>query len=104
VRVSPPTWITPRNGPDVYGPCIESVRPAISRIINRPPCEMVEVFLDGVSIGLAPDLLMNLPMMDVESIEFLHPLQAARWGYDASLYGALVIWTRGRGPHARRER
>jgi hypothetical protein len=102
-----PGWYEVRPGaPAVYGPCIQSSRPAIIPIVrgsDNPEvsqCQMVEVFLDGMAVGLAPELLQALPLMDLESVEFFHPFQAGQWGYEASIYGALVLWTRGRGPHA----
>jgi hypothetical protein len=107
VQVMEPGWYEVRRGaPAVYGPCIQSSRPAIIPIVRgtdtpeTSQCQMVEVFLDGVAIGLAAEQLLTLPLMDLESVEFLHPFQAGQWGYEASLYGALVLWTRGRGPHA----
>jgi hypothetical protein len=37
---------------------------------------------------------------DFESIEYSPPAEAAqKYGMDAGTYGALLLWTRGRGPH-----
>jgi hypothetical protein len=39
-------------------------------------------------------------MQNIESFEYLSPVEAGQqYGLDASANGALVIWTRGRGPH-----
>jgi hypothetical protein len=91
------------------GVCIESTA-AMRRLTvperrtDYPWCEMVTVVLDGVVIGRVGDLFETIPTMDIESIESLRPLAAIQWGLQASANGALVIWTRGRGPHARRSR
>jgi hypothetical protein len=98
--VTPPGWVVtdPATGPD-YGPCIQSGRVVYST--QAAPCEMVEVIFDGVSIdpGRAPSFLYRLNLDGVESIQYVPPLAAARWGFRASANGALLIWTRGRGPH-----
>lgn len=96
-------WNTRPGAPSTYGPCIQSSRRIASfpGNPNVPQCQMVEVVLDGVPLdgGTAPEFLRALSLNNVESIEFLHPLEATRWGYEATLYGAVVIWTRGSGPH-----
>lgn len=81
---------------DVRGsPCIESVRgPTGGR-----GCRMVAVVVDGVVTGMGPREVRGLRVQDWESIEFLSGAEAGfRYGPEAS-GGALVLWTRGFGPH-----
>jgi hypothetical protein len=107
VQIMPPRWWSLVEGSmitDFYGACIQTNR-QIARLAPIPTpyplCEMVEVIFNGMSVGLAGDFLETLDLTDVESMEFLHPLAAGmEWGLRASGNGALVIWTRGRGPHA----
>jgi len=65
-------------------------------------CEMVEVFVDGVSLPSAPDVvgpLLRGGLHDYERIEYLGPVEAAQWGFRANQAGALFLWTRvGGGP------
>lgn len=84
----------------VLGTCVESNR-ALARLQQRPACEMVPVILDGVPVGGPSQFLRNLKVGDFESIQFVSALDGAiRYGLDAaSAGGALVLWTRGRGPH-----
>ncbi len=88
--------------------CIMTNR-RIQRLMEGPPprgepCrEMVALVIDGTRIG-APDaanVLLGLSMSDVESIEFLQPMQAATlYGTGGNVAnGVVVIWTRGKGPY-----
>jgi hypothetical protein len=92
-----------------YGLCVESSR-ALHRyaVLEKqtllPWCESIAVVVDGVTAIRGLEQLITLPLWEVESIEFLPPLGALRWGQRAAVNGALVIWTRGRGPHRDPER
>ena len=83
--------------------CIEVVRRMLSIPDPgrpQPECEPVVFVLDGVVIGEPHDMLRSLRISDMERVEMLQPVDAGtRYGLDAGTYGALVIWTRGRGPH-----
>jgi hypothetical protein len=82
--------------------CVESTRRYISmRDIGRSPaCDMVVVVLDGVVIGNGGQLLGGMQIGHYESIEYVPPVQAGqRYGMEASAKGAVVLWTRGFGPH-----
>lgn len=88
-----------------YGLCVEASRampryaaPA-ERESHYPWCESIAVVVDGIIAIRGLEMLHTLPIWEVESIEFLPPLGAIRWGERAAINGALVIWTRGRGPH-----
>lgn len=86
--------------------CIESTR----RIIGMRPhdderCGMVVVVVDGVPIGDPMGFLRHANLSEYESVEYLSPVEAgAQYGLEASEKGALVLWTRGRGPHRSAER
>lgn len=86
---------------DVRGsPCIESVRAGS----GGPRCHMVAIVVDGVVTGMDPRDVRSLRVRDWESIEFLSGADAGfRYGPEAS-GGALVLWTRGFGPHRSEER
>ncbi len=67
-------------------------------------CLMVAIVIDGTDTGLdgvdALRFVQGLQVSDWESIEYLSPVDAGfRYGLRASDRGALVLWTRGRGPH-----
>jgi hypothetical protein len=84
--------------------CVESVR-RLARL--QPPdgvegtfCEMVAVIVDGVPAFHGGALLRNMSARELESVEFLGPLDAGgRYGARAGQTGALLLWTRGRGPY-----
>jgi hypothetical protein len=87
-----------------YGICVESARAmhryaVLDRQTDLPWCEMIAVVVDGAPVVRGAEMLLALPLWQVESIEFLPPLGALRWGERAAINGAIVIWTRGRGPH-----
>jgi hypothetical protein len=88
-----------------YGICVEATRamprfaPPAEQQTRYPWCEGIAVVVDGMVATRGLEMLHALPIWEVESIEFLPPLGAIQWGDRAALNGALVIWTRGRGPH-----
>jgi hypothetical protein len=67
-------------------------------------CSPVVLIVDGAVAGDA-FLLADLRLNNVESMEYLRPTEAGpRFGPDAAAFGAIVVWTRGRGPHRSAER
>lgn len=84
--------------------CLESSR-RLERLrtppgIETPFCDMMVVVVDGVRIFQPGHYLRGLSVEMFESVEVLNPLDAGvRYGVDASNAGALLLWTRGRGPH-----
>jgi hypothetical protein len=80
--------------------CVESNR-RVMRITDVPACEQVQVFVDGVRDPDGALLLRNLPASEIESIEFLPAIQAQmKFGVGGNTAnGAVVIYTRGRGPY-----
>jgi hypothetical protein len=69
-------------------------------------CAMVQVVIDGVRIPddeYAPvmDLIQGMAISEIESLEYLAPVQAATYfGIGGNVSnGALVIYTRGKGPY-----
>lgn len=80
--------------------CVESNR-RVMRVTDVPTCEQVEVILDGMRMPDGQYLLRTLPASEIESIEFLPAIQAQmRYGIGGnSANGAVVIFTRGRGPY-----
>lgn len=87
-----------------WGVCIESSR-ALQRFAvpeqqtTLPWCEMIAIIIDGAPALRGSEMLKAMRLRQVESIEFLPPTGALRWGERAAINGALVIWTRGQGPH-----
>jgi len=77
-------------GPTV---CIMSTRAATRpSVINPPGC--AAVFVDGMKIGMSKTYVYDLPLDDVEHIEFLPPMDAlTRFGH-AGEDGAVLITTR----------
>jgi hypothetical protein len=83
--------------------CVESIR-RIARL--TPPagvmgnfCDMVVVVIDGVPALGGGAVLRNMRAAEIESMQYLGPLDAAgRYGNRAGQTGALLLWTRGRGP------
>jgi len=88
-RALGPTWI-----------CVESNR-RVFRLVDAPSCEQVEVILDGIRNPDGALVLRSLPASEIESIEFLPAVQAQQmYGtFGNTANGAVVIWTRGRGPY-----
>jgi hypothetical protein len=87
--------------------CVELTRRLPSfRGGSSSGCAMVALVLDGVTI---PDPLhfynQDLFLRDIESIEYVPAAEAGLlYGMEASARGALVVWTRGRGPHRSEDR
>ncbi len=78
--------------------CIESVRKFID--FRTSGCDPVVMIVDGIVVGDPYDNLRSLSLADIESLELLNPVEAGfQYGPNAAAVGALVIWTRGRGPH-----
>lgn len=68
-------------------------------------CDMVTIVLDGVAIPDPFGFYQNLSLRDFESVEYVPAAEAGPlYGMEASANGALVLWTRGRGPHRSPER
>jgi hypothetical protein len=94
--------------------CVESARAVtdvdltarwstIEESVNE--CNWIALVIDGITIE-DPELLMRtLNPRDFESVEYFSPGEAGSlFGLRASASGALVLWTRGRGPHVHPER
>lgn len=80
--------------------CIESNRRLPSFSPTSPACDPVVLIVDGVAAGDPHDVLRNIRLTEVESIEYLPPVDAGLlYGMEAGASGAIVIWTRGFGPH-----
>jgi hypothetical protein len=97
-------WVSPAGAPRI---CIESNR----RIMSMGgrggggDCAWVAIVIDGIPIGDEENMARSLNLQDFESVEFFTPVEAGnRFGLRASSTGALVLWTRGRGPHVSPER
>jgi hypothetical protein len=61
--------------------------------------------VDVVRGDRSSEFLYQLHAYDVESIQYLPPVEAGlEYGMQASAYGAIEIWTRGKGPHRSDER
>ena len=70
---------------------------------------MVAIIIDGVDTGMdgeeALRFVRALQVRDFESLEFLSQLDAGvRYGLRAGDRGALLLWTRGIGPHQSKAR
>jgi hypothetical protein len=63
-------------------------------------CDMVAIVLDGVTIPDPLEFFQHQSLRDYESIEYVPgPEAGTLYGMEAGASGALVLWTRGRGPH-----
>ena len=65
-------------------------------------CGNVQVVVDGVKIHDGPEYLLRTPAVEIESMEFVSPVQAQilyGMGGDTS-NGVVVVYTRGKGPYA----
>ncbi|HEX7051234.1 MAG TPA: carboxypeptidase regulatory-like domain-containing protein [Longimicrobiales bacterium] len=100
VRRFPGLSITPvrSSSGSIIGYCIRSTRRIMS-ILGGDVC--MPVVIDGVPISGGVEYLRSLRVDNIESIEYVRGMDAAiRYGLEASAAGgALVLWTRGRGPH-----
>jgi hypothetical protein len=113
-----------RDGRQVQ--CVETIRPLMGRddrigarpggaigvvtsgmpgVVVRPParveeqCSPVTLVIDGIIVGDG-FMLQDVRLVNFESIEYLSPLESGvRFGPDAAAFGAIVLWSRGRGPH-----
>jgi hypothetical protein len=68
---------------------------------RRPNCEQLTFVVDGVVLDAesVKPILRSANVQDYESVEYLTPVEAGyRYGLGASS-GAIVMWSRGRGPH-----
>jgi hypothetical protein len=85
--------------------CVESTRrsPTFRRPTASPACRMVTVVVNDFPYFNAPELLANSTLDNVESVHYLSPTDAGfRYGMEAAQNGALILWTRGRGPYKTR--
>jgi hypothetical protein len=84
-----------------------------TRLIERAPtpmeaslvpsnCVGVTLILDDVPIRPAGELVKDLTLFDIESIEFIRPIDAASMYGDMGTYGVLLVYTRGSGRGTRR--
>jgi hypothetical protein len=83
--------------------CVESTRssPTFRRPTASPACRMVTVVVNDFPYFNAPELLANGTLDNVESVQYMSATDAGfRYGMEAAQNGALILWTRGRGPHA----
>ena len=83
--------------------CIESPRRVLTFQAGRPSdlgsCNMIVVVLDGHELLDAGMWLSGMTVDMFESIEYKPPVEAGfRYGLAAGTVGALVLWSRGRGP------
>jgi hypothetical protein len=73
---------------------------------DAPACDNPQVVVDGIRIHDGPEFLMRTPASELESIEFVTPVQAQiLYGIGGdSANGVVVVFTRGRGPFVSPER
>ncbi|HSG48855.1 MAG TPA: carboxypeptidase regulatory-like domain-containing protein [Longimicrobiales bacterium] len=79
--------------------CIETNR----RVQNfGGGCASAQVVVDGMRIPDGPEFLLRTPASEIESIEFVTPVQAQiLYGIGGqTANGVVVVYTRGRGPYA----
>jgi hypothetical protein len=82
--------------------CVESSR---STGLRGSGCTNAILVIDGIVTGQASgESLRSFRLNDFESVEFLIGTHAAHFGSNAVTNGALILWTRGRGPHRSPER
>ena len=89
--------------------CVESTRRITNMRTAGSGCEWPVIIIDGVRVAdqscdfrscQADIVFRELQLRDMESFEYLTPVEAGQqYGMSAGAAGALVIWTRGRGPH-----
>jgi hypothetical protein len=82
--------------------CIEATRRMATFNGPRGGCAYPLLVMDGVVLDpdAAQNTIRGLQVAELESIEFLPPVEAGqRYGLAASANGALVMWSRGRGPY-----
>lgn len=85
---------------------LATLRPPPDGSPDAPWCDPVPVYVDDVPAGDAINFLRSLSVANYESIQLLHPAEAhIRYGLAAGAAGgALVLWTRGRGPYVSQQR
>jgi hypothetical protein len=79
--------------------------PLIEVVARRLPAydAAMPAVVDGVRLMRSGEFLKTVRAAEVESVELITPLQAAlRYGVSPHATETLVVWTRGRGPHARK--
>jgi hypothetical protein len=87
------------------GLCVQSARRIASFNAAPGTCEMVAVVVNGVVVQNGPQILANMRVAEWESIEYVPPILAGQlYGMDAGAFGAIVLWSRGFGPHRDPER
>jgi hypothetical protein len=82
--------------------CVEARRRmrAFSESGEDSRCSNVVWVMDDIPTDNDWRQLRTFNVVDFESAEFLPPVEAGqRYGMLASTYGAVVLWSRGRGPH-----
>ena len=82
--------------------CIQATRRAATFSAPAGRCAWPAIVLDGVLLSPSDvqNIVRGLQIAELESIEFLPPVEAGqRYGLAASANGALVMWSRGRGPY-----
>jgi hypothetical protein len=80
--------------------CVESTRGYVSLRGDPTACRMVVVVVNDLPYFDAPEMLRNATLDNFESVEFISAVQAGfRYGLEASQLGAVILWTRGRGPY-----
>jgi hypothetical protein len=92
-------------GRQVY--CVESRRRMVVFNEAESACHWVVLVIDGIVLGsaAAEETLRGVQLQDFESVEYATPAEAAqKYGMEAGTNGALVLWSRGRGPHVSDER
>jgi hypothetical protein len=89
----------------VVGWCIQSTRRFLDM---RGAGGCVVLVIDGIVMAHGPILVrqtLSEPLSNWESVQYLTPVEAgSRFGLDASARGALLLWSRGRGPHVSEDR
>jgi hypothetical protein len=84
------------------GQCIETNRtlPRIGGGGGRGSagCESPALIIDGVVQLMGVAMLLTLPIADIESIEYMNSAEIGV-RFPNIPNGAIVIWTRGNGPH-----
>jgi len=89
--------------------CVESTR-GMQTFQRRPgvasACNSVQVVVDGVRIPDGADFLHHTPASELESIEYVGPMQAQiLYGIGGdTANGVVVVYTRGKGPYASTKR
>ena len=69
---------------------------------REPGCDTLPVFVDGMQMMTPEVFLLTLSPLNFESLEIVTGTEAA--GYPGAQNGAIVIYTKGNGPWARRDR